>query len=236
MLTKNAEDFTEILDHKKRIMRMMEDGLDNVLDEFTKEDLWFLSNKVGIRGKTEGFLRGVLKKHLSKIENLGFDFLNHKAATVRIPDDYNYETFLFEWVIKAKTQTRGMMFPYYPEDFLNSKHKESTDVLQPGKEYNVSTLILKEGICHEDCEYILRKKKGLFVGIHGLMLLYSLNSRSFPIKENILCMGNKKSIGELYTRNPFDEDSRSKFDTRSFSREWKAPTNPKYHLLLVTEK
>lgn len=236
MATKNAEDFTEILENKKRIARMMEDGLDNVLNEFTKEDLWFLSNKVGLRGKTEGFLRGVLKKHLSKIENLGFDSSDSKVSTVKIPDDYNYETFLFEWVIKAKTQIRGVMFPYYPEDFLNNKHRESTDVLKPGKEYNVSTLRLKEGTCHEDCAYILKKKKGLFVGIHGLMLLYSKNSRLFPIEEKVLCIGNKESIGELYPKNPFNEESRSKVETRSFSREWKAPTNPKYYLLLVTEK
>lgn len=111
--------------------------------------------------------------------------------TFKVPRKYNSETYVDEYVEKAK-KLKNIFF--YSDDFTSSNFSAVSHKLTPNHEYTAKIYPILTTVSSSQCLEFLKEQKGLLVGTQGLMLIQTLHGDLFPLKRRIVSLDERPGL------------------------------------------
>ncbi|MBK5215663.1 MAG: hypothetical protein JJE53_02565 [Candidatus Pacebacteria bacterium] len=124
-------------------------------------------------------------KRLIKKTSTHNDFIGKRIICfqIKIPNDYNDTKYINQFSEKIKEVDN---VKYINDNISSENFKHNNGILIPGKTYQVKLFPIVKNCTSDDCLEFLKKEKVIFVGMHGIALVYTLRKEMLPIDRYIL--------------------------------------------------
>ncbi len=116
-----------------------------------------------------------------------------KELKITVPTSYDHDSQIDKFAQKAEQFPANLNYScsleYANGDFINENHR-----LIPGKTYNVKFFQILGKVTSRECIEFLEKQNAIFVGAHGLALMYDVCCHEIPYEKLTVSFDEKNSL------------------------------------------